>query len=247
MYQKYNIDPLKRWLTIANRAGIHRVIVFGSYFSCFNREWKDLNLYDKHPYIRSRINQAKFALSFDSKSMHVCVLELPYIFAVQKGRKPVWVFLIKELLDTRVATFYPKDGTSMITVKQVSEVVRSILGRESRGNIPIGYNDLTWREMLQIFHQEKGLKRPIITGPKWIYKRRLKQIKKQYERDGIESGLNLSELSDIMSRSAFVDDKSFIKTLDIPEDDIYNATRESVKSSMEILHENKDVIGVKTE
>jgi len=92
-----------------------------------------------------------------------------------------------------------------------------------------------------------GLKRAIVTVPKWIYKRRLQQIKKQHERDGIESGLNLSELSDIMSKNAFVDDKSFIKTLDILEDDICNAIRESVKLSMEIIHENKDAIEVKTE
>ena len=247
MYQKYNIDPLKRLLPIAKIAGISKVIIFGSYFSYFNRVWEDLHLYDKHPYIKSRINQAEFALSFDSKSMHVCVLELPYIFGVQKGRKPVWIFLVKQLLEMRFATFYPKGGTSMITVKQVSEVVRSILEKEISGNIPIGYYDLTWKEMLQIFHQEMGLKRPIITVPKWMYERKLKQIKKQFERDGIESGLDLNELSDIMSRNAFVEDKSFIKTLDIPEDDIHNAIRESVKLSMEILRENKDAIGMKTE
>jgi len=65
-YAKYNIFPLERMLKIAKEVGIKHVVILGSYFSYFAREWTELNLYEHHPYIRSRIDQATMALSYVS-------------------------------------------------------------------------------------------------------------------------------------------------------------------------------------
>ena len=94
-YTKYNIDPVRHLLTVAKSVGIKNSVILGSYFSYFAKEHPEMELTKKHPYIRSRIEQEEVALSFAKDGeMDVSVLELPYIFGTQPGRKPVWVILI---------------------------------------------------------------------------------------------------------------------------------------------------------
>jgi len=93
MYYQYNIKPLDHLLKIAKQARVKKAIILGSYFAYFERIWSDLDLYDNNPYIRSRVDQASMAMKYSDDFMKVSILELPYIFGVQEGRKPVWVFL----------------------------------------------------------------------------------------------------------------------------------------------------------
>jgi dihydroflavonol-4-reductase len=75
--------------------------------------------------------------------MDVSVLELPYIFGAQPGRKPVWVFLVEQIQKMKGATFYPAGGTTMVTVKQVGQCIAGALERGRGGkNYPIGYYNL---------------------------------------------------------------------------------------------------------
>ena len=108
LYKKYNIDPIKRLLPLAKRAGVKHSIILGSYFSYFNSKWKHLDLYKKHPYIRSRVDQENIALSYGDTNMSLSILQLPYIFGVQPGRKPVWVFLVEQLRKSKKAVFTPR-------------------------------------------------------------------------------------------------------------------------------------------
>ncbi|MDD7615393.1 MAG: NAD-dependent epimerase/dehydratase family protein, partial [Clostridiaceae bacterium] len=149
-YTKYNIDPVRHLLTVAKSVGIKNSVILGSYFSYFAKEHPEMELTKKHPYIRSRIEQEEVALSFAKDGeMDVSVLELPYIFGTQPGRKPVWVILIEQLSNMGPITMYPKGGTTMVTVRQVAEVIVGAAERNKGGNAyPVGYYNLTWDEFL---------------------------------------------------------------------------------------------------
>ncbi len=88
LFKKYNITPLERLLKIAQESGVKHVSICGSYFSYFAKIWPDKELCKWHPYIRSRIDQEKMALSFADENFDVAVLELPYIFGSQKCSSP---------------------------------------------------------------------------------------------------------------------------------------------------------------
>ena len=123
-YYKYNIAPLKRILPLCKEIGMKNAVILGSYFSYAAKEWPEMELTKKHPYIRSRIDQEEVAFSFADENFDVAVLELPYIFGTQPGRKPVWVILIEQIkvMDKLPFTMYPGGGTAMLTVRQVGEV-----------------------------------------------------------------------------------------------------------------------------
>ncbi len=101
LYKKYNIDPIKRLLAIAKKCGVKHVAICGSYFSYFAKKYPELELTKWHPYIRSRIDQEEVALSFADDNFNVAILELPYIFGTQPGRKPVWMFMAEQIQDSK--------------------------------------------------------------------------------------------------------------------------------------------------
>ena len=246
-YKSRNITPLKRLLALAKEMKVKTAVICGSYFTYLDRVWENLYLYENHPYIKSRVDQSNEAFSYYDKDFSVTVLELPYIFGVQEGRKPVWVFLVEQIKKMKLVTFYPKGGTAMITVDQVGQVIASSL-ETAKGakQIPVGYYNVSWRKMLRIFHQEMKMpKKPIITIPKWLYKLALAKYKRKYKKQGIQSGFDLTKLAKIMTRKAYIDN-TYIKTiLKVKDDNLEKAIADSVRLSLEILNNQKEVIEMK--
>lgn len=247
-YKKYNIDPLSRLIPLAKQAGITKTVVLGSYFSYFAKKYPDMRLTDKHPYIRSRIDQEQIALSFADDSMDVSVLELPYIFGTQPGRKPVWVILIEQLKNMGPITFYPKGGTAMLTVRQVAEVIVGA-AETSQGakTYPISYYNLSWDDFLHIVHSAMGAaSRRIIHIQKWMFQLFGLSMRKQYKDKGVESGIDPVGLADIMCMNTFIDNR-WAKELGATDDDIEAAIYDSVALSVAAFEGSDDLIGMKSE
>ena len=97
LYKKFNIDPIRRLLPLAKECGVKHVAICGSYFAYFAKNHPEMQLTRWHPYIRSRIDQENAAMDVAGPNFDVAVLELPYIFGTQPGRKPVWVFLVESI------------------------------------------------------------------------------------------------------------------------------------------------------
>jgi nucleoside-diphosphate-sugar epimerase len=91
---KHNVESVRRVFSLARQAGVKRGVVLGSYFAYFHRLWPELELRRRHPYIRSRVEQAAAAIEAGGEAMEICIIELPYIFGSMPGRVPLWLSLI---------------------------------------------------------------------------------------------------------------------------------------------------------
>ena len=249
LYKKYNIDPLKRLLRLAKMAGVKHAVVFGSYFSHFAKIWPEKKLTYWHPYIRSRIDQEEAALAFAGPDMDVAILEIPYVFGAQPGRKPVWVFLVEAIRNMKGQTMYPKGGTAMVTVRQIGQAAAGALERNKGGNAyPLGYYNMTWKEMLAIFHKHMGMpERKVVTIPTSLYRLNAKKQLKQAKEHNIEPGLHPVEFSHLMCSNLFIDKSLGCEPLGVTDDDIDAAIGQSVRLSMEILDGKTEAIGMKGE
>lgn len=237
LFKKYNIDPLEKMIKIAKFSKVKHIVVLGSYFCYFDKIWKDMNLALNNPYIRSRVDQENMALSYGDKNTIVSVLELPYIFGVQKGRKPVWTIIISNILKMKRVTMFPKGGTAMVTVKQVGECIVGCLNTKESKAYPVGYFNMEWTEMLDIFHKYMGYdKRKIITIPTWIFALVLAKTRRKLKKEGKETGLNMPKFAYAMSKCMFIDKDIIINELGVTNDDIKKAIKESVIASMEVLN-----------
>jgi len=248
-YKKYNIEPVQRLLPIAKECGVKKVVILGSYFSYFAKNLPELDLYNTHPYIKARIDQENVALSFSDDKMQVMVLELPYIFGAQKGRKPVWTFVIQMILSAKKNIYYPKGGTTMVTVNQVGQTIAGAIERGKGGKCyPVGWYNMSWVEMLNTMTKYMGMpEKKIKTIPTWLFRLAYKSIAKGYKKRNIEPGLSPIPFVKLMTANTFIDNTIIKKELGVKEDDIYSAIGESTTYCMEIINQNKEVVEMKAE
>ena len=250
-YYKFNIAPLKRILPLCKEVGVKKAVILGSYFSYLAKEKPEMKLTEKHPYIRSRIDQENVAFSFADDNFDVSVLELPYIFGTQPGRKPVWVILIEQLrrMDKLPCTLYPAGGTAMLTVRQVGEVIVGAAERSKGAKAwPISMYNLTWKEFLKIVYDARGMgaNRKIISIPPWMMKMGLGSVVKDYKARGVDSGIDPMGLPDIMDLNLFIPD-SYAKELGATDDDIKAAIFDSIKVSVASDEGKVQLLGMKGE
>jgi len=249
MYKKFNIDPVKRLLAIGKSAGVKHAVILGSYFSYLDKKKPEMQLTKWHPYIRSRRDQEATALAFADDNFNVAVLELPYIFGTQPGRKPVWLFLVEMIRGMKKSTFYPAGGTTMVTVKQVGQAIAGALEKNKGGSCyPIGWYNMTWKQMLAIMHRYLGFPdRKIITIPKWMFDLNAKKMRKEQKAHNIDGGLNLLKLGEIQCSELFIDKSEGSEPLGVKPDDIEAAIGDSIKLCIEILDQKLQTVGMKGE
>ena len=250
-YYKYNIAPLKRILPLCKEIGMKNAVILGSYFAYAAKEWPEMELTKKHPYIKSRIDQEEVAFSFADENFDVAVLELPYIFGTQPGRKPVWVILIEQIkmMDKLPMTMYPGGGTAMLTVRQVGEVIVGAAEKSKGAKAwPISMYNQTWVEFLKIVYAARGMgeNRKILSIPAWMMRMGLGKVKKEYAEKGIESGIDVDGLADIMARNLFIDRKYSVE-LGATEDDIKAAITDSIKVSQAVYDGTAKLLEMKGE
>ncbi|MCW3807747.1 NAD-dependent epimerase/dehydratase family protein [Plebeiibacterium marinum] len=248
-YIKFNVTPVERLLRIGKETGIKRAVIMGSYFAHFAKKWPHMKLTEKHPYIKSRILQEEAALAFNGDGMDVMILELPYIFGTQPGRKPVWTFLVEAIRKMKGFTFYTKGGTTMVTVNQVAQAVAGALENGNGGTCyPVGWYNMTWKEMLAIFHKYMGLSdRKVITIPSFLYRMAGKKIMKDFKAKNIDSGLDMVAFTKIQTSRTFIDRSLIEKELGVLEDDVDVAIGSSVELCLDALDGTQKLIEMKAE
>lgn len=237
-YYKYNIAPLERLLPVCKEMGMKRAVVLGSYFSGLVKARPDMKLCERNPYFRSRIDQENVCRRYADKDFDVSVLELPYIFGTQPGRRPVWVVLIEQIamMDKLPCTLYPKGGTTMLTARQVGQCIAGAAEKQTHGfrAWPIGMYNMKWKQFLKIVYNARGMgeNRPIISIPPWMMKMGMGGIVKDYAARGIDSGMDPLQLPYIMDLDLFTDPR-YCRELGVTEDDITAAIFDSIKVSEE--------------
>lgn len=250
-YKKFNIDPVDRCLAMAKKCGVKRCVVLGSYFAWLAKQRPEMDLCAKHPYIRSRVDQENVAFKYADDDMGVAVLELPYIFGTQPGRRPVWVILIEQLqrFEKMPFTMYPKGGTAMLTVRQVGESIvgaaEQVKGARAYG---ISCYNLHWREFLKIVYRamNNDPDRKIVDVPKWTFKAFGHVIDRDYAKRNVEPGINTAGLADIMGMDLFIPTDD-CKELGCTPDDIEAAIFDSIKLSKDSFEGKAKLLEMKGE
>ncbi len=251
-YYKYNIAPLKKLMPMAKELNYESAVVFGSYFTWLTKERPDMKMAKRNPYMRSRLDQEEYALSMADDNFNVAVLELPYIFGTQPGRRPVWTVLINQIkmMDKLPATFYPAGGTAMLTVRQVGEACYGAATRTKGGRAyPVSCYNMRWKEFLKIVYRARGMSnnRTVISVRPWMMALYMPVYSLDFKKRGIESGMDPMQLPYIMDIPLFFDTDTMYHDLGVTEDDIESAIFDSIKLSEEALSGTVKLLGMKGE
>jgi dihydroflavonol-4-reductase len=200
-----NVEACVRVLSLAKQAGVKRAVVLGSYFAHFNRVWPELKLAERHPYIRSRVEQEIAVTSIPG--LEVVVLELPYIFGgiPLPGWKPLWTPLLKYILSTRTV-FYMKGGSACVTAKTVGQAVVGALEQGKAGTCyRISDENLTWSELLTRLAAADGRQVRVVSLPTWLIRIGLYCLWFFHQLLGREAGLDPRHFASLQTAETFLD------------------------------------------
>ncbi len=225
-FQHANVEIPVRLLNLAKQAGIRRAVVLGSYFAHFDRLWPEMRLSERHPYIRSRVEQEQAVGSIPG--LDVDVLELPYIFGDPFGRIPLWAPLVRYLRSSPV-TFYPKGGSACISAETVGRAVVAAVDHGTAGTrYPIGDENLSWPELLSRLGRADGRRVRVVTLPTGLIRAGLLLVWLLHRFQGREAGLNLRYFSDLQTANAFLDPEPSRRALGYTPGNLDEALRKTV-------------------
>ncbi|MEJ2857663.1 MULTISPECIES: NAD-dependent epimerase/dehydratase family protein [unclassified Saccharothrix] len=199
-----NVEPVARLLRAAREHGLTRAVVLGSYYTHFHRAHPEWQLAAKHPYIRSRVEQARAAREAAGPDLPVAVLELPFVFGRAGDRLPNWAEPLEKWAKSRSPLVAPPGGSAATTARRVAEVAVEALEDRSGADIPVGDENLTWREMFGRIADATGHPRRVRSLPAGVVKAALRITGAVHSLQGKEPGLDPAQLSDLLLRELFL-------------------------------------------
>ena len=215
-------------MTLARDAGVTRGVVLGSYFAHFDRLWPELKLAERHPYIRSRVEQEKAAASVPG--LDGMVLELPYIFGTLPvpGWKPLWAPLVRYLRSTKTV-LYMQGGTACISARVVGRAIAAAIENGQAGACyPIGQVNLTWPQLLARLARADGRAIKVVTLPTGLVKVGLVGLWLAHALEGKESGLNPLHFGALQTSKTYLDAETSRQALGYELDDLDESFCETV-------------------
>lgn len=230
-FRQHLVAQTAKVLQAAQAAGVRRAVIFGSYFSTFERQHPEWQLAAHHPYIQARKEQAREAIAAGQDTMFVCILEIPYVFGVTPGREPFW----KEVLFDRVLgqkrVFYPKGGTAVVTSEQVAQSAVYLVQHGQHGeHYPIADVNMDWNTLIATIQTAAGEQPHVTNAPQLAAQLAMYVQYKQDQRAGKEMGLHpLHLMPDIMYRHLYLDTENSQATLGFSSGGVDEAIRATVK------------------
>jgi len=234
-FRRANVDQCLRLVRLARQAGARRVVVCGSYFTWFDRQWPEMRLAQRHCYIRSRVEQREAVLAESRDGMETAMLELPYIFGTMPGRKPLWTFLVDMLARMGKTVWYPlkRGGTAMVTVSQVARAAAGALERAPGGRSwPIGGVNMPWSEFIPLVLERMGTGARAVHCPKPAFRMANLAMGLGHALQGRQGGLSMTRLADLMYREAYIDPAPSMDALVYGPEDIHDAIRRTVDACL---------------
>lgn len=235
-----NVLATERILKLAKQAGVKRAVIFSSYFVACHRKWPEMNLAEKHPYIRSRVEQIEAAIAVAGDDMTVNFLALPYIFGALPGRMPLWEPLLKYLESKGSWIFYPAGGSAMVAVQEVASAAVGALERGENGRLyEVAAENLTWKVFLTRLGGLLDKPKKIVTLPKWAVKSGAAVVHLYHKLQGKESGLNLVPFVDLQTRNAFLDTRGTATELGYESYSLQDSFTETIENYQNLKNGNQ--------
>lgn len=204
VFHRANVAPVVRLLTAAREEGLTRAVVLGSYYTHFHREHPAWRLAERHPYIRSRVEQARLGRAAAGPDLPVAVLELPFVFGHAGDRLPNWAAPLDRWVRSRSPLLAPPGGSAATTATSVAEVVVDALERASGEDIPVADENLAWAGMIGRIAAAAGHPRPVRRLPGAAVRAGLWLTWLAHALRGRQSGLDPRHLDDLLLRELFV-------------------------------------------
>ncbi len=227
-----NVGPAERFFRLARTAGASRGVLVGSYFAHFAGAWPELQLAERHPYVRSRLEQERAALAAAAPDLRLVVLRLPYVFGALPGVRPLWAPLVRYVRAAPVV-FYTRGGSNIVAATDVAAAIRAAVERDALESCyEVGGRNVTWRELLGDLSALAGRRKRVVALPGWTVRTATRLLALWHRLRGRESGLDPVAFVEVQTRRAFLDPARARSDLGCGTAGLPSALAETVRSSL---------------
>jgi dihydroflavonol-4-reductase len=230
-FYQANVLPTQRLARLAREAGVQKFVLFGSYTAEFGEQWPDLGYRTHNGYPRTRLAQEEVAYLEGDGAMDVMVLRLPYIFGLIGSRRPLWQFVVDQVLSQPETVSVAGGSTSSVTVDQVAQAAVGAMENGTHGErYAINAYELTYKELFQIACRELG-RNPddVVVVPLEAMLPVVEQLDIQLATQGVEHGVHLADSIRFQYRRAVTDPATTMSMLGIKEADVAAAAAETLR------------------
>lgn len=204
VFHRGNVAPVVRLLTAARAEGLSRAAVLGSYYTHFHRLHPEWRLAERHPYIRSRVEQAREGRAAAGPDLPVAVLELPFVFGRAGDRLPNWSGPLDRWVRSRSPLLAPPGGSAVTTAAQVAVDVVDALERASGEDVAVANENLTWSRMIGRIAGAAGRPREVRRLPGAVVRVALRVAGLAQRLTGRQSGLSPAHADALLLRELFL-------------------------------------------
>jgi dihydroflavonol-4-reductase len=205
VFHRGNVESVVRMLTAAREEGLTRAAILGSYYTYFHRMHPQWRLAAIHPYIRSRVEQARAGREAAGPELPVAVLELPFVLGRAADRLPNWSGPLDGWARSRSPLFAPVGGSATTTAGHVAEAVVAALEEASSDDIPMADENLTWTDMLQRIATAVGRPRRVRALPAVAVRAALHLTRLRYRVSGRQAGTDPVHMGHLLLRELFIE------------------------------------------
>ncbi|MCS7481631.1 NAD-dependent epimerase/dehydratase family protein [Umezawaea endophytica] len=203
-FHQGNVEPVVKLLAAARKAGATSAVVLGSYYTHFDRLHPEWELAVTHPYVRSRVEQARAGREAAGPNLPVAVLELPFVFGRADGRLPNWSGGLDRWVRSRSPLFAPPGGSAATTATSVADAAVLALEERSGEDVPLVDENLTWKDLISRVATAAGHAREVHDLPAGVLRAAMHLTGLAQTLTGKQSGMNPAGLGDLMLRDLFV-------------------------------------------
>ncbi|WP_406638648.1 NAD-dependent epimerase/dehydratase family protein [Amycolatopsis sp. WGS_07] len=200
-----NVAPVAALLRAAREAGCTRAAVLGSYYTYFDRVHPEWGLAAKHPYVRSRLEQARVARETAGVELPVAVIEVPFVFGVAEDRVPQWSVPIVKWVHSAAPLFAPPGGTAATSARGVGVATVDALEQASGADLPVAEENLQWTDMFARLAAAAGRPRRVRPMPSWPVRGAFKLGGFLNGLTGKQPGLTVEHMDGLLLRELYLE------------------------------------------
>jgi len=205
-FKQANVDSCEKLFRAAQQSKITHAVLLSSIFLNMARAQPELKLAEKHPYIRSRVEQNDISQALAKNNFILTTLEVPWVFGVSPHSPSQWSSLVN-YARSGTPLLSCRGGVNVIAVQSIGEAVTGALQFANESSCQtIGDLNLSHGQLMQVlceYAERKDKKITLVSDTVLQEIMRAGGIFKDIF--GFKSGLDLRYLPELLTQDIYVD------------------------------------------
>lgn len=236
-FKHANVDSAEKVFRAAQQSHITHAVLLSSIFLRVHHEHPELKLAERHPYIRSRVEQHRVSEALAQDHFVLTTLEVPWVFGTAPHMGSQWNALIS-FVRSATPLMVCRGGTNVVAVQSVAEAsVAALVYPASTSRQPVGDLNLSYEQLVRLLCGFAGRQAQEVRIVNEDFFRRLMSTGGLFRKlFNMPAGLDITYLPELLMRDLHIDNRESQALLHYRTGIAEQAMRETVLATKENIY-----------